>query len=79
MESERIQTTQTHGTGCTFSAALTAFLAKGLEMKEAIVEAKKFVQLAISHPLNIGKGHGPTNHFAYKHFKDEVEVTLVEL
>ena len=47
-------------------------------MKEAIVEAKKFVQLAISHPLNIGKGHGPTNHFAYKHFKDEVEVTLVE-
>lgn len=78
MESERIQTTQTHGTGCTFSAALIAFLAKGLEMKEAIVEAKKFVQLAISHPLNIGKGHGPTNHFAYKQFKDEVEVTVVE-
>ena len=78
MESERIQTTQTHGTGCTFSAALTAFLAKGLEMKEAIVEAKKFVQLAISYPLNIGKGHGPTNHFAYNQFKDKVEVTLIE-
>ena len=78
VESERIQTTQTHGTGCTFSAALTACLAKGLDMKEAIVEAKKFVQLAISHPLNIGHGHGPTNHFAYKRFKDEVEVTVVE-
>ena len=78
VESKRIQTTQTHGTGSTFSAALTAFLAKGLEVKEAVVEAKKFVQLAIRHSLNIGKGHGPTNHFAYKQFKDEDEVTLVE-
>lgn len=78
MESRRIQTNQTHGTGCTFSAALTAFLGKGFEIKEAIIEAKKFVQLAISHPLHIGGGHGPTNHFAYKQYKDEVEVMVIE-
>lgn len=78
MESKRISTNQTHGTGCTFSAALTAFLGKGFEMKEAIIEAKKFVQLAISHPLHIGGGHGPTNHFAYRQYKDEVEVKVIE-
>lgn len=78
MESRRIQTKQTHGTGCTFSAAITAFLGKGFELKEAIIEAKKFVQLAISHPLNIGNGHGPTNHFAYKYYKEEVEVMVGE-
>lgn len=78
LESPRIRTKQTHGTGCTFSAAITAFLGKGYELKDAIIEAKKFVQLAISHPLNIGNGHGPTNHFAYKHYKKEVEVKVVE-
>lgn len=78
MESQRIRTKQTHGTGCTFSAAITAFLGKGFELKEAIIEAKKYVQLAISHPLNIGNGHGPTNHFAYKHYKNQVEVMVVE-
>ena len=76
--SERIQTTQTHGTGCTFSAALTAFLGKGLDIKTAVIEAKKFVHLAISHPLNIGNGHGPTNHFAYRQFKKEAGVMVVE-
>ena len=76
--SDRIQTTQTHGTGCTFSAALTAFLGKGLDIKTAVVEAKKFVHLAISHPLNIGGGHGPTNHFAYQQFKKEAGVMVVE-
>ncbi|MGM9951391.1 MAG: bifunctional hydroxymethylpyrimidine kinase/phosphomethylpyrimidine kinase [Lysinibacillus sp.] len=76
--SDRIPTTQTHGTGCTFSAALTAFLGKGLDIKTAVFEAKKFVHLAISHPLNIGNGHGPTNHFAYRQFKKEAGVMIVE-
>lgn len=78
MESPRIATKETHGTGCTFSAALTAFLAKGMALNEAMIEAKKFVQLAISHPLNIGHGHGPTNHFAYKELSGKLEVTVSE-
>lgn len=78
VEAKRIQTKQTHGTGCTFSAALTAFLAKGLDIHQAILEAKNFVQLAISNPLNIGQGHGPTNHFAYKQLNGDGEVVLHE-
>ncbi|ANU09739.1 bifunctional hydroxymethylpyrimidine kinase/phosphomethylpyrimidine kinase [Planococcus antarcticus DSM 14505] len=64
--SVRIVTDQTHGTGCTFAAAVTAELAKGQQLKDAIFTAKQFIQAALSEPLNIGKGHGPTNHAAYK-------------
>lgn len=75
VSSARIHTKHTHGTGCTFSAAITAFLGKGYEIRDAIVEAKRFIQAAIEHPLNIGNGHGPTNHFAYKQYaKSEVHV-----
>lgn len=78
MQSPRIQTKNTHGTGCTFSAAITAFLGRGFSLKEAIIEAKKFVQLAIEKDLAIGNGHGPTNHFAYQQFGGEAEVTIIE-
>ncbi len=78
MQSTRISTKNTHGTGCTFSAALTAFLGSGLPIKEAIVEAKKFIQLAITYDLSLGNGHGPTNHFAYQSFKDSCEVIIHE-
>ncbi|APW65434.1 MULTISPECIES: bifunctional hydroxymethylpyrimidine kinase/phosphomethylpyrimidine kinase [Arcobacteraceae] len=61
----RFDTVQTHGTGCTFSACITAQLAKGNSIKESIVLAKDFISAAISNPLNIGSGHGPTNHWAY--------------
>lgn len=64
--SARIATGQTHGTGCTFAAAVTAQLAKGQELQGAIHTAKQFIQAALSEPLNIGTGHGPTNHAAYK-------------
>ncbi|EUJ35652.1 bifunctional hydroxymethylpyrimidine kinase/phosphomethylpyrimidine kinase [Brochothrix campestris] len=74
----RIDTKDTHGTGCTFSAAITALLAKGFPLQEAIIEAKKFIHLAISHPLHIGKGHGPTNHFAYKQVQGKCEVMTHE-
>ncbi|MEK4626808.1 MAG: bifunctional hydroxymethylpyrimidine kinase/phosphomethylpyrimidine kinase [Solibacillus sp.] len=74
LETERINTKQTHGTGCTFSAALTAQLAKGQNLKDAIIEAKKFVHLAIQEPLNIGHGFGPTNHFAYRQFEGKCPV-----
>ncbi|EPD50267.1 phosphomethylpyrimidine kinase [Paenisporosarcina sp. HGH0030] len=78
MVTPRINTKHTHGTGCTFSAALTAFLGQGIPLKEALIEAKKFVQLALENPLGIGHGHGPTNHFAYKQLKAICEVTIIE-
>ena len=65
LESVRFDTPHTHGTGCTFSACLTAELAKGAPLKSAVKTAKDFITAAISHPLNIGHGHGPTNHWAY--------------
>ncbi len=78
MKTKRINTKHTHGTGCTFSSAITAFLGAGYDIREAIIEAKKFVQLAIQNPLNIGHGHGPTNHFAYQNGNGICEVTIVE-
>jgi hydroxymethylpyrimidine/phosphomethylpyrimidine kinase len=64
--SKRIPTKNTHGTGCTFSAAITAELAKGLSVYEAVSKAKHFIQAAIEDQLLIGEGHGPTNHWAYR-------------
>jgi len=66
LESPRISTRHTHGTGCTYSAAVTAELAKGKPVEEAIRTAKAFIQAAIEDGLEIGAGHGPTNHFAYQ-------------
>ena len=61
--SERIHTKNTHGTGCTLSSTITANLARGLSIEEAISEAKRYITVAIKHSLDIGKGVGPTNHF----------------
>ncbi|MCK4817558.1 bifunctional hydroxymethylpyrimidine kinase/phosphomethylpyrimidine kinase, partial [bacterium] len=62
-ESERIDTKNTHGTGCTLSAAITAGLAKGFDVRHAIEIAKDYINRAIKDaPLNIGKGHGPLFH-----------------
>ncbi|WP_091702024.1 bifunctional hydroxymethylpyrimidine kinase/phosphomethylpyrimidine kinase [Anoxybacillus pushchinoensis] len=63
-KSERIETKHTHGTGCTFAAAITAQLAKGKTIYEAIDIAKRFIQAAVEQALHIGSGHGPTNHWA---------------
>ena len=57
----RIPTRNTHGTGCTFSAALTVFLAKGLCMADAAKKAKDFTEQAIRGAVSIGRGIGPTN------------------
>jgi len=66
MENIRIETRHTHGTGCTYSAAITAELAKGKSVLEAVQIAKSFIQSAIEDQLGMGSGHGPTNHFAYQ-------------
>ncbi len=60
----RIDTRHTHGTGCTYSAAITAGLAKGLTLLEAIRVAKGFVTAAIRRSPGLGAGAGPVNHFA---------------
>ena len=62
---QKIDTQNTHGTGCTLSSAIAAGLAKGLGLVEAIAEAKAYVTLAIagSDRLTIGSGHGPVHHF----------------
>ncbi len=59
----RIATRHTHGTGCTFSSAIAAWLARGCAFPEAVRRAKTYVTGAIAHALSIGKGHGPTHHF----------------
>jgi len=64
--SHRFPTKNTHGTGCTFSAAITASLAKGLSVYDAVSIAKSFITAAIEEDLELGSGHGPTNHWAYK-------------
>lgn len=56
-----IETTATHGTGCTFAAAITANLANGKNLREAVESAKKFVTEAIRTAPNLGKGHSPIN------------------
>lgn len=59
----RIETKNTHGTGCTYSSAICAGLAKGLYLTEAIEGAKRYVTEAIRRSFNLGAGHGPLNHF----------------
>ena len=61
LAAERIATSNTHGSGCVFSAAITAHLARGAEPLEAAQEAKRFITLAIAGSLEIGHGHGPVN------------------
>ncbi len=59
---EWIETTSTHGTGCTLSAAIAACMGRGLTLEKAIEAAKRFVSDAIRHAPGLGHGHGPINH-----------------
>ena len=60
----RIDTAHTHGTGCTYSAAITAGLALGTELAESARIAKLYIQSAIETAPGLGRGYGPVNHFA---------------
>ena len=61
LKARRIQTKNTHGSGCAFSAAITAGLAKGEDPLTAVRAAKAFISAAIEHSLELGRGHGPVN------------------
>jgi len=61
LSAERIETPNTHGSGCVFSAAITAGIALGMEPLEAVRRAKKFITQAIANSIEIGHGHGPVN------------------
>jgi len=61
LRADRIETRNTHGSGCVFSAAIAAWLASGAEPLDAVREAKSFITEAIAHSLEIGHGHGPVN------------------
>ncbi|PQJ84806.1 bifunctional hydroxymethylpyrimidine kinase/phosphomethylpyrimidine kinase [Aliivibrio sifiae] len=61
----RIETRNTHGTGCTLSSAIASYLAQAHELQAAVTLGKHYITQAIIHAdeLNIGQGHGPVNHF----------------
>ena len=64
-ESKRIETRNTHGTGCTLSAAIAAHLAKGHPLEEAVLQAKTYITGALEAgaAYQLGNGHGPVHHF----------------
>ena len=59
----RIQTKNTHGTGCTLSSAIACNLANGYNIAESVRAAKKYISGALEAGLDLGKGSGPLNHF----------------
>jgi hydroxymethylpyrimidine/phosphomethylpyrimidine kinase len=65
IESKRVMTPNTHGTGCTFASAIATFLARGESVQSAVRKAKTFITMAIQSGLSLGRGVGPTNPFAY--------------
>ncbi len=64
LEFERIDTTNTHGTGCTYSAAIATYLGAGMDIADAVGKARAALQDAIEQALPLGAGHGPLNHRA---------------
>jgi len=71
----RIETKNTHGTGCTFASAIAAGLAKGQGVPEAVGRAKEYITLALRHgaSLSVGQGHGPIHHFAHLYGEAKLE------
>ncbi|MFN2638306.1 MAG: bifunctional hydroxymethylpyrimidine kinase/phosphomethylpyrimidine kinase, partial [Gemmatimonadaceae bacterium] len=61
---KRLETTNTHGTGCTLSAAIVAFLANGESLHAAVRRSIEYVQKAIAMAPGLGSGNGPLNHLA---------------
>ena len=62
LSAPRLNTTNTHGTGCTLSAAIAAHLALGLDVRAAVAASKEYITAAIRNAYPLGRGHGPVNH-----------------
>jgi len=60
---ERIDTKNTHGTGCTFASAIAAYVARGEPLPSAVAQAKQYLTEALRHAYDVGAGHGPVHHF----------------
>lgn len=62
---KRVDTHNTHGTGCTLSSAIASYLTQSDSLTEAVSKGKAYISAAIAHAdeLNVGKGHGPVHHF----------------
>lgn len=73
LESERFATTFTHGAGCTYSAAITAELAKGCDVPTAVQRAKAFITQAIGHGFALNQYVGPTMHAAMRRFGNAID------
>jgi hydroxymethylpyrimidine/phosphomethylpyrimidine kinase len=67
LRGRRIATRHTHGTGCTFAAAIAAYLALGRPLVEAFHEARAYLDGAIQHAPGLGGGAGPLDHFWRRH------------
>jgi hydroxymethylpyrimidine kinase/phosphomethylpyrimidine kinase len=63
-DSTRVQSSNTHGLGCTFSTAVACLLARGTPHAEAVDAAKRYIARAMNHPYRIGKGDGPLRHLS---------------
>ena len=74
-----IDRTTDHGTGCSFAAAITAGLAKGSKIPEAVDTARKLITAAIRHGIQVGKGHGPVNPLASLYREAEKTAVLQDL
>ncbi|MFS0575943.1 bifunctional hydroxymethylpyrimidine kinase/phosphomethylpyrimidine kinase [Sporosarcina sp. 179-K 3D1 HS] len=78
LEAEKTDTHYNHGAGCTFAASITANLANGMDVKEAVVEAKEFVTAAIAHGWRLNEYVGPVMHGAKTKF-GAPEITITEV
>jgi len=67
LREKKIETKHTHGTGCTYAAAIAAWLARGLEPRAAVTHAKHFITAAIAHGICVGQGYGPTDPMGSLH------------
>lgn len=78
-ETEKLTTTYNHGAGCTFAAAITANLANGLSIYDAVLNSKKFVTSAIQHGWKLNEFVGPVMHGAFNRYNDTNEVKAIKL
>ncbi|ADH98562.1 bifunctional hydroxymethylpyrimidine kinase/phosphomethylpyrimidine kinase [Salisediminibacterium selenitireducens] len=74
----KIETANTHGTGCTYASAITAYLALGLPLYDAVIEAKRYIHTAIMHGFQVGSGSGPVDHAAHRtHTGEDVKIGVM--